>query len=189
MNQRTPFIRLRKALTPNERRHFAHKTALHLPRLLGRLPRCANIALYYDSFGELPCAPIVAFCLKNGFSPHLPIIQGNKLAFTPIATSSFFYPFNDLPQKHHKLGMKEPIASFCLPAWRMNAIFCPLTVIDKRGNRVGMGGGFYDKTLKDTQALTIGWCYSFQVVEHLNKALWDMPMDIILTDKRAYFLR
>lgn len=186
---RTHFIRLRKTLTPKQRIHFAHRTALQLPKLIGRLPRRANIALYYDDFGELPTAPIVAFCLHNGFIPHLPIVQGMQLAFTPITTASRLLPFICLPQKRHKLGMLEPISPLHLPARRMDAIFCPLTLIDKTGNRVGMGGGFYDRTLKHTNALKIGWCYEFQVVEHITKNRWDMPMDMILTNKRTYFLR
>lgn len=58
-----------------------------------------------------------------------------------------FLPLAKTPLKRHKLGMKEPFARYGISADNMNMIICPLVAVDKCGNRLGMGGGFYDRTL------------------------------------------
>ncbi len=56
----------------------------------------------------------------------------------------------------------------------------PLVALDKKGNRLGMGGGFYDKSLANckNKPVKIGWAYDFQLVEKLNVNAWDIGLDI-----------
>lgn len=179
---RSFFTKQRKALTPNERLHFAKCANLHLPKLRPHLPSHANIALYQDSFGELPTFGIVQFCLKHNFVPHLPIVQGKTMIFAPIVIkNNAQLCFKNTPQKRHKLGMHEPIGHNWQTIDKMHACFCPLVALDKTGTRMGMGGGFYDRTLKNFVGLKIGWCYDFQVVEQLKGNEWDIKMDLGMT--------
>ena len=75
------------------------------------------------------------------------------------------------------------------PLWasELDVIICPLVAVDKHGNRMGMGGGFYDTTLGKSyrsgvkKPLKIGWCYDFQVVEQLARQPWDVPLDGLIT--------
>jgi len=62
---------------------------------------------------------------------------------------------------------------------------------DKNGNRLGMGGGFYDRALSFRQQkpfikrpLLIGVAHSFQESNSINAKKWDIPMDAILTDQK-----
>ena len=63
----------------------------------------------------------------------------------------------------------------------------PAVAVDRRGNRVGHGAGFYDRTFADRRKHTpppvlIGVCHSFQMVEHLDARSWDVPLDLVVTE-------
>ncbi|MFA9485256.1 MULTISPECIES: 5-formyltetrahydrofolate cyclo-ligase [unclassified Moraxella] len=168
----------RKALTQKQRQRFAFLAGLHLPKLLPHLPKHANIGLYLDDFGELPTAPIMKFCQKYGFTPYLPITkQGKPLTFAPC-----FYQPTKTPLKRHTLGMKEPMTKPSLTAKQMDCIICPLVAVDQLGHRLGMGGGFYDRTFANFHGLKVGWCYHFQMVDRLAVNDWDQRVDLVITD-------
>lgn len=79
-------------------------------------------------------------------------------------------------------GIREPIGN----AYEgdFDVIIAPLLAIDKKGNRLGYGGGYYDAFIQKKSGKKIGYCYDFQVVQALPKEVWDVPMDGIITDKR-----
>lgn len=177
---RKQLTKQRKALTQKQRQRLALLASLHLPKLLPRLPTHAKIGLYLDAFGELPTAPILKFCQKHGFTAYLPITRANKpLSFVPVCTN-----LSKTPLKRHKLGIKEPFGKGVICAGKLDCIICPLVAVDKGGNRLGMGGGFYDRTFaKAPNVLTVGWCYHFQVVEKLAVNPWDKGVDMLITEK------
>lgn len=169
----------RKSLTHQQRQHMALLASLSLSKLLPHLPKKAKIGFYLDDFGELPTAPILAFCQKHGFMPYLPITVKNKaLTFAPC-----FYELSKTPLKKHSLGMKEPFAKNIITADQLDCIICPLVAVDKHGNRLGMGGGFYDRTFAHFTGLKVGWCYHFQIVETLVVNDWDKKVDMVVSDE------
>ena len=190
---RRQFTRQRRLLTDGERRQYARMASLHLIKLQQRLPPRARIGLYYDGFGELPTQPLLDWCRRLGYLPYLPVVgsfgrdnKGNvdkHLRFVPIYQSKLL----NIPTRIHSLGMKQNHHRRLLWARELDVIICPLVAVDKSGNRMGMGGGFYDTTLgRSYQAglkkpLKIGWCYNFQVVEHLERQPWDVPLDGLIT--------
>lgn len=190
---RRQFTRQRRQLTAGERRQYARMASLHLIKLQQRLPPHAKIGLYYDGFGELPTQPLLDWIIRSNYQPYLPVVgslgrtkNGNddkRLRFVPIYQSKLL----NIPTRIHSLGMKQNHHRRLLWARELDVIICPLVAVDKNGNRMGMGGGFYDTTLgKSHQAglkkpLKIGWCYDFQVVEQLERQPWDVPLDGLIT--------
>ena len=186
---RAYFRRARRALTPKQRAHAAHRASLHLMRLLPLLPRGAKVALYQDSFGELPTTPLLRLCQRYGLHAYLPVVHGKALKFAPIypkhtLTLDCRDGFFGMAGAPHRLGMIEPISRPQLPAQMMDVIFCPLVAVDVTGARLGMGGGYYDRTLAHTQALKVGWCYDFQLAERLPRQPWDIAMDVVICPSR-----
>lgn len=170
----------RKKLSVKQRQYHTFLASLHLPKLLPLLPQNARIGLYLDRFGELPTAAILAFCQKHDFTPFLPITCKDK----PLWFAPCFYDLRKTPLKRHKLGMKEPLLKQTMTADKLDCIICPLVAVDKFGNRLGMGGGFYDRTFaKAPNVLRVGWCYHFQVVEKLMANPWDKGVDLLITEK------
>ena len=81
-------------------------------------------------------------------------------------------------------GIKEPrsIMPEILPA-DIDLILVPGVAFDKKGFRLGYGGGFYDRFLQETKALTIGVCYDFQIINSVPVERWDVPLWKLLSDQ------
>ena len=190
---RRQFTRQRRQLSAGARRQLAHLASLYLTKLQQRLPPRARIGLYYDGFGELPTQPLLDWCQRLGYFPYLPVVgslgrdnKGNvdkHLRFVPVYHSKLL----NIPTRIHHLGMKQNHHRRLLWAQELDVIICPLVAVDLNGNRMGMGGGFYDTTLNKSyrsgakKPLKIGWCYDFQVVEQLQRQPWDVPLDGLIT--------
>ena len=182
------FTRQRRQLNDGARRNLAKAASLHLSKLQQHLSAHARIGLYYDGFGELPTQPLLDWCKYLGYSPYLPVVgslghDDKRLRFVPIHHSKLL----NIPTRIHRLGMKQNHHRRLLWASELDVIICPLVAVDLNGNRMGMGGGFYDTTLGQSyrsgtkKPLKIGWCYDFQVVEQLVRQPWDVPLDGLIT--------
>lgn len=79
-----------------------------------------------------------------------------------------------------------------LPAQDIDVFMVPGLVFDKRGARIGYGGGYYDELAafvrahpESTTARFIGYAFDFQVAETCPSGEWDVPLDTIVTDERV----
>ena len=197
---RRTFTRQRRALSGIEKQAAAKRASLHLYKLNHRLAHHAKVAIYYDDFGELPTQPILDWCLRLGLEPFLPVVgslgkHDKRLMFAPI----YQHKLSHVATYTHQLGMQQPYVRKLINAAQLDVIFCPLVAADIQGNRMGMGGSYYDTTLAPShkyshksglkKPLKIGWCYDFQVVEQLNRQPWDVPLDALITpSKLRWFL-
>ncbi|MGB3110815.1 MAG: 5-formyltetrahydrofolate cyclo-ligase [Psychrobacter alimentarius] len=193
---RRQFTRQRRQLSDGARRNLAQAASLHLTKLQQRLPINARVGLYYDGFGELPTQPLLDWCRRLGYLPYLPVVgslghDDKRLRFVPIHHSKLL----NIPTRIHRLGMKQNHHRRLLWASELDVIICPLVAVDLNGNRMGMGGGFYDTTLGNSyrsgvkKPLKVGWCYDFQVVEQLARQPWDVPLDGLITPSGIRWFR
>ncbi len=69
----------------------------------------------------------------------------------------------------------------------LEAIIVPGSVFDINRNRIGYGGGFYDRFLAEISpdCMKIGVCYDFQVLEKIPHEEYDIPLDLLVTEKRV----
>jgi len=190
------FTRQRRQLSDGARRNLAQAASLHLTKLQQRLPINARVGLYYDGFGELPTQPLLDWCECLGYFPYLPVVgslghDDKRLRFVPIYHSKLL----NIPTRIHRLGMKQNHHRRLLWASELDVIICPLVAVDLNGNRMGMGGGFYDTTLGNSyrsgvkKPLKVGWCYDFQMVEQLARQPWDVPLDGLITPSGIRWFR
>ncbi|MGO2212900.1 5-formyltetrahydrofolate cyclo-ligase [Psychrobacter alimentarius] len=190
------FTRQRRQLSDGARRNLAQAASLHLTKLQQRLPINARVGLYYDGFGELPTQPLLDWCECLGYFPYLPVVgslghDDKRLRFVPIYHSKLL----NIPTRIHRLGMKQNHHRRLLWASELDVIICPLVAVDLNGNRMGMGGGFYDTTLGNSyrsgvkKPLKVGWCYDFQMVEQLARQPWDVPLDGLITPNGIRWFR
>ena len=108
----------------------------------------------------------------------------NKTVAYPVTNSLDMWagvPNSDSETKS-KFGVDEPKDYFILD--NIDACFVPLVVADENKNRLGFGKVYYDRFLSKNPCLKIGLAYEFQVVRELSPNPWDVPLDIIVTEKR-----
>ncbi len=132
---------------------------------------------YYPYNKEIDIIPLLEKFEKLKYQITLPKIRNNyKMDF-------FRWSMKD-PLSINKYGIPEPISK---KIEYPDIILVPLVAFDKDLNRIGYGGGFYDryieKTKKKKNILTIGLAYSFQKVKKISTNIYDMKLDFIFTEK------
>ena len=134
------------------------------------------------------------FMVYNSFSSEVKtdsiiktLKSQNKIVALPITIDNDMVAGvpNGNEYKKSSLGVLEPTSYTVLD--NPSVVIVPLVACDKNLNRIGMGKGFYDRFLKDKNCLKIGICYDFQVVENIPKNPTDIPLDIIITEKRELY--
>jgi 5-formyltetrahydrofolate cyclo-ligase len=181
----------RRALTPQQQRD----AALALDRLIGRHPlflRSRHIAFYLPNDGEMDLSPLIERALAMGKRCYLPVLSPlyhNRLWFAPYDARSELLL--------NRFGIPEPAANWSLmrPAWSLDLVLTPLVAFDASGNRLGMGGGYYDRTLAYLarrqhwrKPHLLGTAYAFQQVETLPYESWDVPLQGIATEESVRLL-
>ena len=171
----------RQAISPSERIQRDADISQHLHNCALAL-RCRHIAGYLANDGEPSNDAFIKRCWQQDRAYYLPIVKNKTLLFAR-------YKPNE-PLVSNKYSIKEPLPSILLPAKFLSAILVPLVGYDLKGNRLGMGGGFYDRALSfvrrlpcQKRPLLIGIAYGCQRVKHINKQPWDVPLDAVINEK------
>lgn len=137
-----------------------------------------HIAFYLPFNGEISPLPLMNLLLEQGKKLYLPLLH----PFTSGQLLFLNYDCNT-SLKFNRLGIEEPVLDVrnIIPLNELEMIFTPLVACDKSGNRLGMGGGFYDRTLSQAKHLiSVGLAHQCQQVEKLPIESWDMPLHHII---------
>jgi 5-formyltetrahydrofolate cyclo-ligase len=173
----------RRALTPPERMGAAQG----LRRSLEQLPEYltdARVAGYWASHGELPLNLVIPPLAARGQQFLLPVIgKDRRLRFAPWQSGEDVQP--------NRYGIPEPVAQDeLLEPFQLDLVFVPLLGFDRRGNRLGHGGGYYDRSfaflneqVRPTEPLLVGIAYAFQELPEVDEEDWDVPLDFIATER------
>ena len=133
---------------------------------------------YYPYNNEVDAINILEKFEKYRYIISLPKIKNN------FQMDFFNWSFKD-PLAINKYGIPEPISNKVIYP---NILLVPVVAFDKHYNRIGYGGGFYDRYIKkvkkkNKRILTIGLAYSFQEVKEIPTNKYDIKLDFILTEK------
>lgn len=139
-----------------------------------------HIALYISFDGEISTDKLIQILWAQGKQVYLPVLH----PFNPNHLLFLRY-LPDIPMLKNKFGIWEPKLNVqnVLPLDELDILFTPLVAFDKQGNRLGMGGGFYDRTLQHWQKspfIPVGLAHQCQQVEQLPTEAWDVPLHQIL---------
>ena len=139
-----------------------------------------HIALYISFDGEISTDKLIKILWAQGKQVYLPVLH----PFNPNHLLFLRY-LPDIPMLKNKFGIWEPKLNVqnVLPLDELDILFTPLVAFDKQGNRLGMGGGFYDRTLQHWQKspfIPVGLAHQCQQVEQLPTEAWDVPLHQIL---------
>ena len=175
----------RRALTPTEQHHFAELAAV---RMLAYEPiaKAATVAVFLSFDGELDTTPLIRALWQAGKTIYLPVLhpfsKGNLL-FLRYAEDSHLV-MNRLKILEPKLNVRD-----VLPLDKLDVLITPLVAFDEQGQRLGMGGGFYDRTLQNWQQhglWPVGLAHDCQNVPVLPAQEWDIPLPAVVTPSRIW---
>lgn len=146
--------------------------------------RC--IGVYLDAFGEIQTRAIIEYCFKQQKKVFLPLIcnMNNQLVWVPISKNQF----RNQRFAHHRLGMQEPMATRGAHVSHLDVLIMPLLACDPSGSRIGMGGGYYDRTLANApqKPYRMGIAHHFQLVPHpFSRQPWDQALDALITPETS----
>ena len=95
-----------------------------------------------------------------------------------------FYMINSLKElKKGNYGILEPDNDKLVNKKDIDLLIVPIVSYDKDHNRLGYGGGYYDRYLKDYEGKVIGLAFTFQQVEKLPVERFDLPIKTIIDEK------
>ncbi|ABV88626.1 5-formyltetrahydrofolate cyclo-ligase [Shewanella pealeana] len=176
----------RRSLSDEQQLACSQLAAKHtLEALISRKVKC--VALYLSNDGELDTQPLIDGLWQNGVDVYLPRLH-------PFSAGNLLFLRYDKGTqllKNH-LGIWEPkldITQMIL-THQLDVVITPLVAFDLQGNRMGMGGGYYDRSLSNWQQqhrpLPIGYAHDCQQVEALPCEHWDVPLPFIFTPSHCY---
>ena len=132
---------------------------------------------YYPYNYEIDIMPLVEKFQKLNYSITLPKIGMNS-------EMNFFQWSTKDPLSINKFGIPEPISN---KTKFPDILLVPLLAFDKNFNRIGYGGGFYDRYInrlkKIKKIITIGIAYSFQKIKKIPVEKYDIKLDFVVTEK------
>ena len=148
-------------------------------RLVG-LPEvgAATTVMVFSSFGsEVQTDPIIERLASRGVRVLLPRIVEREMHAVAYAPGD--------PVTLAPFGAKEPRDGEPADPREIEVVVAPGLAFDRRGHRVGYGGGFYDRFLKRTrpQVSKIGVCFAAQVVDEVPHGRMDLPVSRVVTEE------
>ena len=173
----------RRAVSAGERAAAARCAALNADRAL-RLAAGQRIAVYAALPAELDSAPLIALAARRGCRVFLPRIDRRRRS-----RSMRFVELGDA-LRENRFGIGEPEGLATIGARWLDLVFLPLLGFDRRGLRLGTGGGFYDRAFAFRQLRRVwhkprlvGFGYAFQQVGQLAAAPHDVALDAVVTER------
>ncbi|MES2212373.1 MAG: 5-formyltetrahydrofolate cyclo-ligase [Pseudomonadota bacterium] len=143
-----------------------------------------RLAVYHPQKGELDPMSLAAHAWQTGKQVFLPVVYGTKLIFRQYLPDSILIP--------ERYGIYVPQQGFELPAEQLDIVFMPLVGFDPHtGHRLGMGGGYYDRTFAERTAeigrpRLVGLAHTCQACT-LAPQTWDVAMDAVCTPEYLRF--
>lgn len=179
----------RRALSADEQHQAARRLAVNLTgtRLFLTSRR---VACYLPHDGEIDSAPVIEHIRRLRKILYLPVLSRlshDRLWFAEAGPKTKFVP--------NRFGIPEPVVKSrdLVRAQELDLILLPLVGFDDQGNRLGMGGGFYDRSLEFLRHRQhwrkphlLGIAYDFQRINGLAADPWDVPLQGVITDQAVY---
>lgn len=178
---RTTMRQRRRAISEHAAIERADAAASQFDQLFTQLP--GTLGSYVPTDGELDPRPVNDLVEAAGGAIYVPVCAEERLRFARYRTDS--------AMTLNRFSIPEPLDAERVAAGDLEVIVVPLVAFDRHGHRLGMGGGWYDRTFEahgsTRRPLLIGFGHDEQELEELAPQSWDVTMDAIVTPTRAWW--
>jgi 5-formyltetrahydrofolate cyclo-ligase len=174
--------KLRRAVPPAQRRAAGEAVARHIRHSFNLRPGL-RIAVYAPLPSELDTAALMRLGERHRcriYLPRLTDLRRRRMQFVAAGGA----------MRRNHLGIMEPVLLRRLAARNLDLVFVPLVGFDAKGERLGMGAGYYDRAFAFLRHRShwnhprlIGLAYSFQQVRHIEGASHDVRLNAVITEK------
>lgn len=171
---------LRRSLNGAQQRDAADAIADRLDHS-EPLRTARRVGAYLAFDGEVDLGPLIERLRERAVEVFVPVTDGDTMVFRRIDHRTRWTT--------NRFGIAEPVApaaesAECAPT-DLDVVIVPATAVDHRGNRVGMGGGFYDRAFAAPQRPTlIAAVHDLQVLDAITPQAHDVAVDAIVTPTR-----
>ncbi len=181
--------RLRGLLSDHEQTSHADAVA-QLITALPQFRRSQRVALYFSADSEIDTSPLLQQLRALKKKSYYPALHNRP---TPLLW--FIEHRQGEPLIKNRFSIPEPSIRVHQPIkpWALDLVIVPLVAFDVQCNRLGMGGGYYDRTfayIKNRQfwhkPMLIGIAHECQRTEHVESSAWDVPLDAVVTEEKIY---
>ena len=153
---------------------------------LSEYQQAQRVAVYFAVNGEIGLNAVIDHALAEGKEIFLPNLDRTALRFSPY--------FHEQKMRFNKFRLPEPDVGDreMLAPDELDLVLAPLVVFDGNRNRIGMGGGFYDRSFafrknpEHNIPVLIGVAHEIQKVDRIIPEEWDVQLDMIVTDQAIY---
>ena len=166
-----------------------------------------KIGAYLSTGGEVNLEPIFNYLSKKNYTHDICLYVP---ALHPVLKGCLQFREYDLNLDNIKIpnayGIFEPVldSNKTIPTWELDIVLMPLVACDENGSRLGMGGGYYDRSfaflsnyydrdkynddscLQNSGPILIGVGYDFQKVQGLNSQDWDVGLDALISPSGGF---
>lgn len=176
-------LRQQRRVISSEKRHQAAESAAELFSKQLFFQQAQTIATYLGTTEEFDSIPIIQKIWQTNKKCYLPVLKepDKCLNFKLFNENDKLWP--------NQYNILEPGNTESIAAEKLDVVLMPLVGFDQQGHRLGMGGGYYDRTFAFLEGKTqqkpmlIGLAYAEQQVRILPHEYWDVPLDGVLTEK------
>ena len=145
-------------------------------------PKSRIISAFHPYLSEISTLPLLAKLAAQGWTTALPVVIGKEL---PLVFRRWV-PGDAMISGLWDIQIPAKTALEVEP----DVLLVPMLAFDRRGYRLGYGGGFYDRTLAKLRALkkitAIGVAYGGQEVDSVPHDVHDQPLDWIMTEQETF---
>ncbi|MDH3220846.1 MAG: 5-formyltetrahydrofolate cyclo-ligase [Gammaproteobacteria bacterium] len=178
--------RKRRAALASERLDAAAQLLAAKLLALPEYRQARRIAAYFAVNGEIALTPVIDRALAEGKQVYLPNLDRQALRFSPY--------FHAQKMRINRFRLPEPDVddSEMLAPADLDLVLAPLVVFDADCNRIGMGGGYYDRSFAfrkipgNSRPRLIGVAHEMQKVDRIEPEEWDVRLDMVVTDQAIY---
>lgn len=134
------------------------------------------ILIYVSVSDEIDTYGIIEYSLKNGKRIAVPVCENNNMYFCEIHSP------DELVSGKYGIPTVDSVNNIPVNIGTDSLCIVPALCFDRSGNRIGYGGGYYDRFLSCNNIKTIGLCYERCLCPDINSDIHDVSVDYILTE-------
>jgi 5-formyltetrahydrofolate cyclo-ligase len=174
------------AMSAAERQRASRAACARLLRLSG-FRRAAVVMLYMPVPGEVDVTAVGVRAMELHKTVCVPRVDWSQGEMTPVQVESLDGQALE-PDRH---GVRRPRGGRVVALGRIDLVLVPGLAFDRGGNRLGRGGGFFDRFLcrLDPRTATVAVAFDRQIVDEVPADVRDVRMGAVVTDRRVLRVR